>query len=195
MAIFAQATSIGVVLAKSQSSCRVYECNERIHDELFWKPQRHSACSCDVHLMTKEALTAASRSNMQLCAIFCYCATGDLHTFRLKNHHELLIGKGLARILSCDGLANNILYTDGRHRIAIKRLKSAMEKEFKLKDTLRCIDVFVCRYTTNSRFVHADIISHVFENKRLQICQAFIKEFTLKFTQAFRYPQQSLTPL
>src|SRR5262249_61003426 len=99
------------------------------------------------------------------------------------------------RLLSCDNFANNILYTNGRNRIAIKRLKPAMEKEFKLKDTLRCIDIFICRYTTDSRFVHADIISHVFENKRLQICQAFIKEFMLKFTQTFRYPQQSLTPL
>src|SRR5213594_2233909 len=159
MAIFAHATSVEVILAKSQSSCRVYERNERICDRLLWKSQRHSACSCYVHLMTKEALTAASRSNMQLLAIFCYCATGDLHTFCLKNHHELLIGKRLARILSCNGLANNILYTDRRHRITIKRLKSTMEKEFKFKDTLRCIDIFACRYTTDSRFVHADIIS------------------------------------
>src|SRR5712691_11350509 len=149
MAIFAQATSIEVRAAKSQSSCRLCECNERIRDKLYWKPQRHSA-SYYVHLMTKEALTAASRSNMQLLAIFCYCATGDLHTFCLKNRHELLIGKRLARILSGDGLADNILYTDGRHRITIKRLKSTMEKEFKFKDTLRCIDIFVCRYTTDS---------------------------------------------
>src|SRR5215813_2934193 len=134
-------------------------------------------CSCYVHLMTKETLTAASRINMQLLAIFCYCATSYLHTFCLKNYHELLIGKRLARILSCDGLANNILDTDGRHRIAIKRLKSAMEKEFKFKDTLRCIDIFVCCDTTDRRFVHADIISHIFEHKRLQICQTFIKEF------------------
>src|SRR5215475_11278587 len=104
--------------------------------------------------MTKEALTTASRRNMQLLAIFCYCATGDLYTFCLKNHHELLIGKRLASILSCDGLANNILYTDGRLRIAIKRLKSTMEKEFKFKNTLRCVDIFVGRYTTDSRFVH-----------------------------------------
>src|SRR2546429_7562022 len=187
MAIFAQATSREVRAAKSQSSCRMYEYNERIRDKLFWKPQRHCA-SCYVHLMTKEALTAASRSNVQLLAIFCYFATGDLYTFCLKNHHELLIGKRLASIFSYDGLANNILYTDGRHRIAIKRLKSAMEKEFKFKDTLRCIDIFVCRDTTDSRFVHTDIISHIFENKRLQICQAFIKEFTLKFTQTFRHP-------
>src|ERR671935_221537 len=110
--------------------------------------------------MTKEALTAASRSNVQLVAVFRYGATSNLHTFCLKDHHELLIGKRLARILSGDGLANDIFYTDGRHRIAIKRLKSAMEKEFQFKDTLRCIDIFIRGYTTDRRFVHADIISH-----------------------------------
>src|SRR6266571_7162293 len=119
--------------------------------------------------MAKKALTAAGRRNTQLLAVFRYRATGDLHPFGFQDHHELLIGKWFARLLSRNRLANNILYTDGRHRITLKRLKSAMEEEFKFEDPLRCINIFVCSYSTHSRFMHTNIISHVFKDKGFQI--------------------------
>ena len=103
----------------------------------------------------------------------------------LENFADAFIGERVFRIFLADALFDERLDALRTHLASVIQLQRAVEKEFEFVHAEGCCHIFVGRDAADRGFVHVDIIGDVFQDKRFELADPFLKKAALVFYNTF----------
>src|SRR3989339_1896331 len=99
-------------------------------------------------------------------------------------------------VLPADDAADALLDAfRGPGLTAVMTADGGVEEVFQLKGALGGVHVLVAGHPADRRFVHAEILGHISEDKGLEKGDAFFKKIVLKLEQRFHHPVDGALPL
>src|SRR5215467_1118270 len=146
---------------------------------------------------SKETFALVCRGNILFSPVFGHGPSSNEDLLISQPCSDLFVFQRPLMIFIGDHFANHFSNSYRRQHIhrLISPLKPCVKEELQLEHTLRTMHIFIGRDTADGGFVHANILSYLFQHERFQTLNSVLEELLLKLDDARHHLDDRLIPL
>src|SRR3989442_6394532 len=148
---------------------------------------RYRACASRAasHYRSGPEATLVCTRNFQIFPILCDAAARDGDTLFFQHLSNLLVGQRNSWIFVLDKLLDLPLHDQQRCAVPHRAIHCLGKKEPQLEHALRRVRKLIGDSAADSRRMHPDFFSHVFDHHRLQLVDSSVKKVSLPADDGF----------